>query len=418
MRRLRSIRDMKNRAAIQRQAITGHTVSPLSIEPAKRHMTRTVRQEVPKKNPTKQPPVRMYPETLSYVDYDQYRYTSRPVSVCHVIESLGLGGAQTMMMELFRALNKYFGYCTKNVFVALSNDGNQFYNQEFFGSYGVKVEQCRRSDLASFCTRECIDIVVQHRIAISADISSLLPNHVRYVLINHTWNKMSALSSFGRCHAYVSVCEFLSKHSKWGSQKGSVYTTILNGVENDYVSDIPPASLDGTFRTGRCHRLIPSKFNKDSLPWLSSLSRFVPGFYHYLIGKHDGAKEICRTLENVKYFGYIHDLRQKMSIIKNLHLYLYETFGPEGASIAVLESLACGVPVLCNSFGGNPELIHNGVNGYVVETRKEFEEKIIEIAQPGAWEGLRASTVEDFGKRLHVKHAACRYAQLFERLIS
>jgi glycosyltransferase involved in cell wall biosynthesis len=39
----------------------------------------------------------------------------------------------------------------------------------------------------------------------------------------------------------------------------------------------------------------------------------------------------------------------------------------EGFSNAVIEYMACGVPTVCTNVGGNPELIRNGVEGYLVE---------------------------------------------------
>jgi glycosyltransferase involved in cell wall biosynthesis len=39
----------------------------------------------------------------------------------------------------------------------------------------------------------------------------------------------------------------------------------------------------------------------------------------------------------------------------------------EGFSNAVIEYMACGVPTVCTNVGGNPELIRDGVDGYLVE---------------------------------------------------
>ena len=41
----------------------------------------------------------------------------------------------------------------------------------------------------------------------------------------------------------------------------------------------------------------------------------------------------------------------------------------EGLSIALIESMALGTPVVVTNAGGNPEVVEDGVHGYVVEPR-------------------------------------------------
>lgn len=45
----------------------------------------------------------------------------------------------------------------------------------------------------------------------------------------------------------------------------------------------------------------------------------------------------------------------------------------EGSPLSVKESLACGIPVVANPVGDIPELIKNGINGYITENMSELE---------------------------------------------
>ena len=42
------------------------------------------------------------------------------------------------------------------------------------------------------------------------------------------------------------------------------------------------------------------------------------------------------------------------------------SYGTEAASLSLLEGMSLGIPAVVSDFGGNPELITSGVNGYVV----------------------------------------------------
>ena len=44
----------------------------------------------------------------------------------------------------------------------------------------------------------------------------------------------------------------------------------------------------------------------------------------------------------------------------------------EGLPISLIEANMCGTPVVCNDVGGNAEIVHNGVNGFVVNEWDEL----------------------------------------------
>ncbi len=358
-----------------------------------------------------------------FQSFDDYAYKSETVRVCHVIESLGMGGAQTMMMELVNGLSKYYNGHVLNhvVCVAKKSKRKEKSSDKLTRSYGVIPDFVELNSLKSYLQNEKIDIVLHHRIAVSKCLKSYLPQQVKYLLLNHTWNSMPKMSSFDYCDYYLSVCDFLDKKTRW---KGFIDDTrklvILNGVENDYLAEIPSANLDGGFKTGRCHRLVSMKFRPDSLTWMNRhVFKVIPNFYHAIIGSHKSAKSHATKFEWLEYFGTIADRRKKMSILKDLDVYFYETFSDEGASIAVLESLACGVPVLTKPLGGNGEIVKNGVNGFICKDRQMYQFRLSQLSSNQSFlDEIKQKTIEDFNNRLHVKHTACKYMQLFEHIIN
>lgn len=357
------------------------------------------------------------PLSLMFSDYDNF-VPQKVINVCHVIESLGLGGAQTMMAELVGGLDKYYGENTKNVIVALS-PRKQSPPKKLFSSYGVKPVWVVNNEFNSFLKKSNIDIVLHHRIAVSRCLKKYLPSNVKYILINHTWNSLNKMKDFMDCDAYVSVCSFLDHKTYWDSHiHPSRRLTFLNGIENDYIQDIKPEAIAGDYKTGRCHRMVSAKFRADSLHWMNrKIVSAIPGYHHHLIGTHNEAQALSRKYSSwLTYYNTISDRNKKMGIIKQLDTYFYETFGDEGASIAVLEALASGVPVLAKNLGGTQELIIDGVNGFICNDRTLYEIRMKQLAA-GVFPDIRKTTLEDFESRLHVKHVACKYVQLFEGVI-
>jgi len=358
---------------------------------------------------------------LDFQRFDAYacQIKPSPIRICHVIESLGMGGGQTMMMELVRALNKYYPDNVHNI-VVCPRPGHQKHEKGLYASYGVTPVVMREKELSRFIVRENMHFVLQHRLAVSKCLKGFLPVNTKYVVMNHTFHQLNRLSNFVKCDAYVSVCSYLHGVTRWSKNINPERSfAILNGVENDYIEDIKPAELEGDFKTGRCHRLVSNKFRADSLKWIDGkVQKNIPGHRHYLVGHNGEARKMCKKSPCCNYLGTVLDRTRKMSIIKDLDVYFYETFGHEGASVAILESLACGVPVLCRDFGGNKELVHDGVNGYVISTREEFLAKMIELQDKDKLAELKASTIQDFNDRLHVKHTATKYMQLFEKLMT
>lgn len=80
-------------------------------------------------------------------------------------------------------------------------------------------------------------------------------------------------------------------------------------------------------------------------------------------------------VNNVVFLGFVdnvYDLNNIMYLQINASLY-------EAVGLSILEGMRLGVPAIVSSYGGNPELTKNGINGYVVngQNSEEFAEKIM-----------------------------------------
>lgn len=78
-------------------------------------------------------------------------------------------------------------------------------------------------------------------------------------------------------------------------------------------------------------------------------------------------KEKVRELrleDTVLFTGFITNVEELMNITD---IQVNASFGTEATSLALLEGMSLGVPAVVSDFGGNPGVIRDGENGFVVE---------------------------------------------------
>jgi len=67
----------------------------------------------------------------------------------------------------------------------------------------------------------------------------------------------------------------------------------------------------------------------------------------------------------------------------------------EGMSHTILEAMACGTPVIASNVCGNPEIIKDSVNGFLVNNLNELKEKILSIlSHPENMEKIRQNALD------------------------
>ncbi|OZQ61777.1 glycosyltransferase family 1 protein [Paenibacillus sp. VTT E-133280] len=82
----------------------------------------------------------------------------------------------------------------------------------------------------------------------------------------------------------------------------------------------------------------------------------------------------------IYYHGMLRDIRD---ILKKIHCTIHPTYYPEGMSNVLLESAACGRPIITTDRSGCREIVDEGINGFIIEQRnsKELIESIEKILQ-------------------------------------
>lgn len=83
---------------------------------------------------------------------------------------------------------------------------------------------------------------------------------------------------------------------------------------------------------------------------------------------YDELQKLCEGDERFECLGFrsdVYDLLHKCD-----YMLLYSTV--EGLPITLIEADMMGTPVVCNDVGGNTEIVHDGENGFIVNTWDEL----------------------------------------------
>jgi glycosyltransferase involved in cell wall biosynthesis len=115
--------------------------------------------------------------------------------------------------------------------------------------------------------------------------------------------------------------------------------------------------------------------------------------------------------DRIRYHGPVGgDARIKALGAARAMLHLINFDEPFGLS--VIEAMACGTPVIAINRGSMPELIEQGVNGFLVDS---VDEAVAAIERVGELD--RAAVRQTVVERFSVERMADRYVELYERIL-
>lgn len=130
--------------------------------------------------------------------------------------------------------------------------------------------------------------------------------------------------------------------------------------------------------------LIPRKNHKIVLEALSILKNIDKiSDIQYLICGNGRLKKDLKQLtleygisEHVHFLGYRNDVSE-MYKCSDLFVFMSKQ---EGLPVALMEAMACGVPIICSNVRGNRDLVENKYNGIIIKLDPQLlSEKILEL---------------------------------------
>ncbi len=117
------------------------------------------------------------------------------------------------------------------------------------------------------------------------------------------------------------------------------------------------------------------------------------------------------ALPHVEFIGEIDD-HEKAAFLSGAHALLFPIDWPEPFGLVMIEAMACGTPVIAFNRGAVPEVIEDGVTGFVVE------DEISAVAAVARARMLsRARVRERFEARFTAHRMARQYVDVYQGLI-
>jgi glycosyltransferase involved in cell wall biosynthesis len=126
----------------------------------------------------------------------------------------------------------------------------------------------------------------------------------------------------------------------------------------------------------------------------------------------DEIQPLVQKHANVEYVGEIAE-HEKEAFLGEASALVFPVDWPEPFGLAMIEAMACGTPVIAFKCGSVPEVVENGVSGFVVETVDEAVDAVTRITILD-----RAQVRGAFERRFTVERAANDYVKIYRRQIA
>jgi glycosyltransferase involved in cell wall biosynthesis len=114
---------------------------------------------------------------------------------------------------------------------------------------------------------------------------------------------------------------------------------------------------------------------------------------------------------HVEFIGEIDDSR-KQEFLGNAEALLFPIRWPEPFGLVMIEAMACGTPVIAFRQGSVPEIMEDGLTGFVVDTPQEAAMAVGRLGQL-----FRPSIRARFEERFSAGAMAREYLRIYRRLV-
>ena len=308
------------------------------------------------------------------------------VRVLHVVLGLEIGGLEAFVLDLTRAYRdnvQSLIVCLRGQGAIMAKETGHVEIRYLDGSENFSWALVR--ELASIVRRENIDVIHTHNPgphlygALAGRLTSVpvlhtkhgrnYPENRRKVLLNRVVTMLT-----DRIIAVSRDAEQVCREIESVPQKK--LRTILNGID---LAQFVPREATGSLRrelgiaagtpiVGIVARL--SRVKNHPLLFRAVQCLLERGVDHALVVIGDGPLEgdLRRDVEELGLTDTVHFLGARSDVAElypEMDVFVLSSRS-EGVSLTLLEAMSCELPVVATDVGGNPEVVVDGVTGFIV----------------------------------------------------
>lgn len=189
-------------------------------------------------------------------------------------------------------------------------------------------------------------------------------------IINSIILSWIARHSFYKAHATIVLGTLFEQKLRAMGYKNNIYIET-NSAENKFIKLHKHKYL----KSGEqiillfISRLEIDKGVYIAIETLKLLNKQFKNFKLVIAGKgpeEENIKNITYSSNDIEWKGYVIE-EEKHKLLTSSHIMFFPSYFPEGLPITVLEAMMYGLPIVTRPVGGIPDIIRNGVNGYMID---------------------------------------------------
>ncbi len=360
-------------------------------------------------------------------------------TVCHFISGDLWAGAEVMAFHLIRTMADSNSI---SVSVIIFNNGRLADELKNAGIDVTVFEESRHSfpvlayKVYQKLRSKKIDIIHSHRQKenILALIISVLLRNTRLVSTLHgmpenSLTKLTVSSIIKKLNFFL-LSRFFSRTVAVSNDIRDILTnsgflkqkiiTIHNGIPLPSFDSDTKKDLASSFTIGTAGRLVPVK----DFGLFIDIANYLRNHknIHFLLAG-DGPLEQdlrCKVselgLNNFSFSGKIDDMN---SFYKQIDVFL-NTSIHEGIPMTILEAMSHGIPAIAPFVGGLPEIIENGVDGFLIQGRdpQHYAEKCNQLlSNPNVYHAISQVAREKIEKKYSVSIMSQQYIKAYLEIL-
>ncbi len=312
------------------------------------------------------------------------------MKILHLIQTSGPGGAEKLLLSLAQNSKDKYSHLVgllKNgwLYEKLQDQGVVVQIIPSGGSFDLKLIR----NIYRLIKKEKFDIIHSHLLdmnfysSISARIAKVHHVCTEHGDIHHiskkfnikTYIKAKAISHFSNKIVFVSKYT-KDKYMNIVKVPEGENAIIYNGIDiKEYEEPIEiqrkKAEIgikEGEFVIGNVANLYPVKGQTYLLKAAKIIIKELPNTKYLIVGRGELENDLKKEANdlgidfNIKFLGFREDVKE---LLKIMDIFVLPSLS-EGLPLSLIEAMASKVPVVATGVGGIPEVIDDGINGFLI----------------------------------------------------